>query len=117
MNIERINKILPIIQAFAKGEVIQQQSNGSGSWYDQEKPTFADNQNYRIKAKPKLVPFTFEDNLLFRDKWIRFGDSISKIQYINKTVVFVGANRFSYREFLNQAHFEDGSPCGKFVEE
>lgn len=73
--------------------------------------------NYRIKPEPKLVPFTFEDKDLFKDKWFKFGDSISRIQYINKTGIHVGANHFNWIELLNQAKFEDGSPCGKYINE
>lgn len=52
MTPEHAKKMLPIIEAYAKGEVIQYKSS-NGIWYIEKDLTFTDEpENYRIKPKP-----------------------------------------------------------------
>lgn len=111
-----INEILE----FANGKIIEHKSVGSGTWYEDENPSFACHLEYRIKPEPKLVPFTFEDNLLFRDKWIteKGYTNISKVVKIFHNNIHIGDGRvFTYSELLHRCEFEDGSPCGKYINE
>lgn len=53
MNRERAKELLPIITAFANGEVIQEKI-GTKDWYDHETPDFeVDGYEWRIKPKPR----------------------------------------------------------------
>ena len=76
---------------------------------------------YRIKSQPKLVPFTFEDNKLFRDKWIyskrnEFPGVLRILSY-NNSNVHIEFRAIGYSNLLRDCEFEDGSPCGKYINE
>ena len=110
-----INEILE----FANGKIIEHKSVGSGTWYEDENPSFACHLEYRIKSQPKLVPFTFEDNLLFRDKWIKIKGCfpLTKITSFGpKGIDFYQKELISYRHALENYEFEDGRPFGKYIE-
>ena len=74
---------------------------------------------YRIKSEPKLVPFTFEDKNLFKDKWVveKGYTALNRIEKIAFGEILLGAKNFTYSEMLHRCEFEDGSPCGKYVNE
>ena len=114
--------ILPIIEAFSKGELIELKYHDSDLW--EETNTLdvdSDICIYRIKPKPKLVPFTFEDNKLFRDKWIyskinEFPGVLRILSY-NNSNIHVEFRAIGYSSLLRDCEFEDGSPCGKYINE
>ena len=118
-----------LLQAFANGKTIQM--NTLHGWKDinpiiieelvQAVILFPDTKCLRIKPEKKLVPFTLEDNLLFRDKWIKcekdnFKRSMRIIKY-EGDCVSISNKSFGCTIFLDDYIFEDGSPCGKYVEE
>ena len=74
---------------------------------------------YRIKSEPKLVPFTFEDKDLFKNKWFKLKTTsgLFKASYIDKSLIAIGASQNSYSELMQLFEFEDGSPCGKYINE
>lgn len=73
MTRDRAKELLPILKAYSEGEEIEFLTYTG--WIPKDTAaSFIDSGTYRIKPKLKLVPFTFEDNLLFRDKWIRQKD-------------------------------------------
>ena len=126
MTKERAKELVPILQAFSEDKIIQQQSIGSGSWYDQVTPNFSDNQNYRIKLEPKLVPFTFEDHLLFKNKWIKKKGMKSLKQiisvFLNSVIVFdldkfkeMETLSIDFAHLLTDYEFEHGGSCGKLI--
>ena len=110
-----INEIL----AFANGKTIEHKSVSSGVWYEDENPSFACHLEYRIKSEPKLVPFTFEDKDLFKDKWFKLKTTsgLFKASYIDESLITIGASQNSYSELIQLFEFEDGSPCGKYINE
>ena len=58
MTREEAKKLLPIIQAFAEGKVIQCKSCITNEWRDFDEPAFNGlPDNYRIKPEPKYRPF------------------------------------------------------------
>ena len=119
MNKERAKELLPIIEAFVNGKVIEYLF--VGEWRVATCPEWTPGVKYRIRQEPKLVPFTFEDNLLFRDKWIRckkhdFKRSMRIIKY-DGDCVSISNKSFGYAIFLDDYLFEDGSPCGKYINE
>ena len=62
MTREEAKELLPIIQAFAEGKVIQSKcAKGSNIWYDDDNFTFGDDMEYRIKPEPKYRPFKNAD--------------------------------------------------------
>lgn len=111
--------ILPIIEAFSKGELIELKYHDSDLW--EETNTLdvdSDICIYRIKPKPKLVPFTFEDELLGR-KIIYSDGTRAMITAQKKDGVYIGGslNLTSYSSLISTTKFEDGSPCGKYINE
>ena len=116
---ETINRLLPLIYAFAEGKIIQHKYD---KWIDEDHPLFNDNpENYRIKPEQILIPFTFEDNLLFRDKWIKHkidADDICRIIAFNNNFITILdsmkiATLISYSTMLKYYEFEDKSSCGR----
>ena len=124
---EKAKELSDILLAYSQGRIIQMRSF-FGPWYDVVgfQMEYV-NSELRIKPEPKLVSFTFEDNKLFRDKWIilknEFGGMgwLNKIVNINNDGVKIiskngGMTDKLYCEILEQYIFEDGSPCGKYIE-
>jgi hypothetical protein len=118
MNEKRAKELLPIIEAFASGKKIEYSEDNS-KWYGASTPSWDDKRFYRIKPEPKLVPFTFEDNLLFRDKWVRSKGltALSRISWFGPDRIALGNLDYTYRELLYNYEFEDKSPCGKYINE
>lgn len=119
MNKERAKELLPIIEAFVNGKVIEYLF--VGEWRVATCPDWTPGVKYRIRQEPKLIPFTFEDNLLFRDKWIRLKKNdfnrYLKIVSYESDVVSIKNQSLSYGVLFKDYTFEDGSPCGKYVNE
>ena len=121
MNKQKAKELLPIIKAFSEGKVIEFSRLNLEDWNVCENPEFMDYNKYRIKPQPKLVPFTFEDNLLFRDKWIyskinEFPGVLRILSY-NNSNVHIEFRAIGYLSLLRDCEFEDGSPCGKYINE
>ena len=119
MNKIEAKEFLPMVKALADGKIIQIKDKYD-EWKDLKAPSFCEEVcNYRIKPEPKLVPFTFEDNPLFRDRWIVLNKtgSIWRIEVITRNAVYINGSRCSYDLLFRQYKFDDGSPCGKYVEE
>ena len=118
---EPIKELLLLMQAFLGGKTIQWCNNGT--WIDDNHPVFNDDlKYYRIKKDPEFIPFTFEDNLLFRDKWIKNKDlndkSIYRIIIVNNNFIGILDNMnktsfIAYNTMFKYYKFEDGSICGK----
>ena len=121
MTKEKAKELSDVLKAYSEGKIIEVSNNGN-QWAELNMSypdaIFKYNQ-HRIKPKPKLVPFTFEDNLLFRDKWIRLKGKKPLCKFDNITEYGVKNNLgvASYSELFKNYEFEDGSPCGKYVNE
>jgi hypothetical protein len=107
-------KMWPIMKAYAEGKTIQTKTKESDVWGDFPEPNFdSENLEYRIKLKPKFVPFTFEDNLV--------GKVIVRKRFSSREMITVQTSSdvrndsmpISYKELLELYVFSDGSPCGK----
>lgn len=119
MNQNRAKKLWPIIKAFGEGGSIQF-LNEIDEWEIVQHPIFSEEPNrYRIKPEPKLVPFTFEDRDLFKDKWVVINSSgyLNKIIGCGKTKITIGENSFTYEEAFKYFHQENGEAFGKYTEE
>ena len=108
-------KMLPIIQAFAKGEVIQY--NGNNEWIDIDpyKGVGFDAlpENYRIKPKLKYRPFNSKDECWQEMlKHEPFGWLQNKQ---NNSYEFIGRDVSSnvfYKSIFKEYTFADGTPFG-----
>lgn len=120
MRRQEAKALWPIIKAFGEGETIEYSSDGV-EWSISTSPSWAQDCMYRIKPKPKLVPFTFEDNLLFKDRWLKPKGSekdLFRIVKVCESWIYIENSDFpiKYDSVLNQFEFENGSPCGKYIE-
>lgn len=59
MDRNQAKALLPIIQAYAEGKVIESRciKGDTSLWYDDKDPSFDDDFEYRIKPEPKYRPF------------------------------------------------------------
>lgn len=116
---DRARELLPIIEAFANGKSIEYKN--AGSWKLATGPNWSNGIQYRIKLEPKLVPFTFEDNKEFRDKWIydttQKSPEIMRITSYNNSNIHTEFKAIGYQSLFEDYLFEDGSPCGKYINE
>lgn len=72
------------------------------------------------KLNLKVVPFSFEDRELFRNKWVRrsgepFSCTEFLITFIGEEKIKVGSDFYTYEEAIEMLEFIDGKPFGKEV--
>ena len=130
---EKAKELSEILKAYSEGKTIQRK--GNTGWTDLPELLGEDIKqatvkvggeylDLRIKPEPVLVSFTFEDSHLFLNKVVKGKSPYSNTRMKNIVVscnddyVWLGtmAIGFSYSRFLNELEFEDGSPCGKYIE-
>lgn len=129
MNRNKAKELLPIIEAFSKGRVIQSRhiKGGASLWYDVETPNFDNNDfDYRIKPDSKYRPFRDSEECWQEmqkhqpfgytyDRFNNIRDCITKVattgvSYDSPTVVI------SFEEVFDRFVFADGVPFGIKVE-
>ena len=124
-----IDEMIEVMQAYKNGEQIEfcYTDEVIKVWEDTGKPLWNwGDTDYRVKPKPKYVPFDTADEFITAQKKHSF--SVNKIgsgrhyAYINgKCEVRLGnvATKksfiFSLKGLFLSCKFEDGTPCGKEV--
>lgn len=125
MNREQAKELLPIIQAFAEGKIIQ--AAGGRGWYDVDNIN-SNSCKYRIKPEPKYRSFANADECWQEMQkhqpfgWIKGkkGEHHSLITSIiadEEEVYINGINGFVLDEIMEHYTFADGLPFGVKVEE
>lgn len=121
MTREEAKEMLPIIQAFAEGKVIQCRSIISNEWRDFDEPAFNGlPDNYRIKPEPKYRPFKSQEECWNEmHKHPDFGWVVAKDSKIMYHVCVVGIGYVvidsmspSFPEAFADYEFTDGKPFG-----
>ena len=126
MNCKEAAELLPIIQAYAEGKVIQT-INTSGEWVDNYEPLFnCDPSMYRIKPKSRYRPFKNAEECWQEMQkhqpvgFMKFKDTESgyyMLTGISKGVgVGINDSLFSYDRVFDDYTFADGLPFGVKVE-
>ena len=121
MTREEAKELLPIIQAFAEGKVIQCRSIISNEWRDFDEPAFNGlPDNYRIKPEPKCRPFKSKEecwNEMHKHPdfgWVVAKDS--KIMYhicvVGFGYVVIDSMSPIFSEAFADYEFTDGKPFG-----
>ena len=144
---EKAKELSEILKAYSEGKTIQIYIDGTvegegvfKGWQDitdfdleylnqndffKELPSYDYDSSFkmngllRIKPEPKLVPFTFEDNLIGRIiklKSINFKFLITTQNNIGIGISYI-PSIIKYDQLLNEYCFDDGSPCGKYIEQ
>jgi len=119
MTRERIQKHLEIMEAFAKGNDVQIWNSTSKNWLIINDPEFFEESFYRVKPEPKLVSFTFEDDLVGRvvtPKGLTLREMITVQTHTGVAFYVNDSCTHSYSDLLEHYNFSDGSPCGKVQE-
>lgn len=126
MTREEAKVLLPIIQAFAEGKVIECRTKPSAlskSWQDMNKWTemkeieFWNNIEYRIKPEPKYRPFANAEECwqeMQKHQPIGYTKLIGEIEYSFITDV---DNTINYSDAIKEYTFADGTPFGVKEEE
>ena len=129
MNRKEAAELLPIIQAFAEGKVIQSRhiKSGSSLWYEVETPNFDNNDfEYRIKPEPKYIPFkNAEECLAEMQKHRLFGwvknqglyRNIANVMSCSITFADNEARDVNYEQAFKNYTFADGTPFGILEED
>lgn len=128
MNRNKAKELLPIIEAFSKGRVIQSRhiKGGASLWYDVETPNFDNNDfDYRIKPEPKYRPFKdaeecWQEMLKHQPfGWVKVigGNVRTEINYIHNEGVMFSCGSISFERMFDNYTFADGTPFGILEEE
>lgn len=128
MNRNNAKQLLPIIQAYAEGKVIQINRQFSG-WVDCDEPLFnGDQSSYRIKPEPKYRPFYDNAEECWAEMlkhqpfgWVKMKGTESKYYMLkciaSRVVIGLDETPFSYKKVFEDYVFADGSTFGVKVEE
>ena len=136
MTREEAKEMLPIIQAFAEGKVIECRTKpsalskswqGMNDWTEMKELEYWVNVDYRIKPEPKYRPFKDAEECWAEMQkhqpvgFMKFKDTESGYYMLTSIArgVGVGINDslFSYDRVFDDYTFADGLPFGVKVEE
>lgn len=135
MNRNQAKQMMPIIQAYAEGKIIECRTKPSfiegsdvpNDWTEMEEIEFWNNTEYRIKQEPAYRPFKDAEECWNEMKkhqpfgFTKFKNA--KRGYYMVTFIasgaIVGMNNtpFSYENMFDSYTFADGTPFGVKVEE
>ena len=123
MTREEIKKMLPILQAFADGKIIESRciKGDKSLWYDDEDPSFDNDLEYRIKPEPRYRPFKEAEECWSEMQkhqpfgWVNYNGYRANIAAVmGSAITFV--NNKGYTLFFQQAFegctFIDKQPFG-----
>jgi hypothetical protein len=128
MDRNQARELLPIIQAYAEGKIIQVKQPIVG-WKDNNEPLFnGDTSSYRIKPEPKFRPFKdaeecWQEMLKHQPfGWIKCYEGYLNITYVGDEQVYLadpdgGAILLDSENSYKDNTFVDGTPFGIKVEE
>lgn len=107
-----------LIESFKQGAKIQYYNELDENWLDLEFPKFDKCGKYRIKPELVLVPFDITDRKSLFYKMIKRKElqDYSIIVNLDNLGVWLGHYYYNYTELLKYYEFENGEPCGKYVE-
>lgn len=121
MTREEAKELLPIIQAYAEGKVIQYRHKSRSTWYDLDSGQFnCDMYYYRIKPEPKYRPFKTQEecwNEMLKHQpfgWVKeiSTEMLYLINGMTNTSIVTIENINSFEEAINIYKFKDGTPFG-----
>lgn len=130
MDRNQAKRLLPIIQAFTEGKVIQSRhiKSGSSLWYEVETPNFDNNDfEYRIKPESKYRPFKNAEEcwheIRKHEPFIKYKTIESSkdvyliIQRIKTDGIETDVERLDFETAFECFTFADGTPFGILEEE
>ena len=132
MTREEVKTILPILQAFAEGKVIECRTKPSAvkgtdtpnDWTEMKEIEFWNNTEYRVKTEPKYRPFAnaeecWQEMLKHQPfGWVKstlFKD-LALVKRVTTLYVEINRDIIDYKDTLEKFTFADGTPFGVKVE-
>lgn len=124
MTREQAKDLLPIIQAFAEGKIIEFRNKSFKEWVEIENPSFDPTiTNYRIKPEPKYHPFKDAEECWQEMQkhqpfgWIkgRHNQYLNVIAIYDKsatTYQYDEVEYYDYDKLFKEYTFVDGIPFG-----
>lgn len=120
-----IDEMIKVMQAYREGKTIEFITPGiNDEWEENKNPLWNwDNFDYRVKPEPRCVPYdsVFEVD---RSKWVKDKDDSRDVLYMidsidvdYKEVHLAAIGWIGLCGLFNDFVYEDGTPCGKLVEE
>ena len=119
MTREETKELLPIIQAFVEGKIIQYK-NSSGVWAETDCPVWAKHTEYRVKPEPKYRPFQSQEecwNEMLKHQpfgWIRnkINRTMIHISFAHGGYVMLATDTRGFSDVFDKFEFIDGTPFG-----
>lgn len=115
-------EMIEVMQAYEDGKVIQCKTKYTDDWRDMVcEPVWSWNTTeYRIKSEPKYVPYDSVAEV-DKDKWFKDKSNgmlyrMTQIDPSDNTVSLIEGWE-SLKALFERYTYEDGTPCGKLVEE
>lgn len=114
--------MISVMQACEEGKKIEYRTWGGSDWWIAERPLWNwNNYEYRIKPEPKYVPYDSVSEV-DKDKWVVSKDTMAAYRIVaidrcDCTVYLGGLDWVDLKELFELYHYEDGTLCGKKVEE
>lgn len=134
MTREEIKKVLPVIQAFAEGKVIQTK-NGDETWITIGKETDLNIESlaeypdcFRVKPEPKYRPFKDADECwqeMLKHQpfgWVKYQCDFFQIIHVDDNLIGYGSAcgtilHSKFEDIFKDSTFADGIPFGIKKEE
>ena len=126
-----IDEMIEVMQAYKNGEQIEfcYTDEVIKVWEDTGKPLWNwGDTDYRVKPKPKYVPFDTPDEFLEAQRvhgevLVDKKNGVKMTAYVNKNGIVACAKFFSnawmvssLQNILRDYRFKDGTPCGKIID-
>lgn len=132
MTREKVKEILPILQAFSEGKVIECRTKLSfiegldvtNDWTEMKEIEFRNNTEYRIKPEPTYRPFANAEECwteMLKHQpfgWVKstlFKD-LALVERVTTLYVEINRDIIDYKDALEKFTFADGTPFGVKVE-
>ena len=127
MTREEVKEMLPVLQAFADGKIIESRyiKGDKSLWYDDEDPSFDDDLEYRIKSEPKFRPFKNAKECWQEMQkhqpfgWVKstlFKD-LALVKRVTTLYVEIDREIIDYKDAFDKFTFADDTPFGVKMEE
>lgn len=126
MTRNELSKMLPIMQAYAKGKTIEICCDSGATWVTDDNPSFNPEYAYRVKPESKCRPFENREECWEEMQkhnpfgWVKYGESICSIQNITSdSITIIDYEEIYFLRFsesFTNLTFADGAPFGVKVE-
>lgn len=118
------NEMIEVMKAYSEGKTIECKASDCDYWVEVDNIHWNwDSFDYRVKPEPKYVPYASVSEI-DRSKWVKDNDGSSGVLYMIdsidvdcKEVHLAAMGWVGLCGLFNDFVYEDGTPCGKLVEE